>query len=122
MKSKFVESFEEQQRAVNDLALEKGFYDEASKMPLHAAVAEKLCLIHAEISEALEDIRKTGVIPEAEQILIHASKPAGFTVELADAVIRIMDLAEWLKLPLAEAIEKKHAYNKTRAYKHGKAF
>ncbi len=42
--------------------------------------------------------------------------------ELADAVIRIFDLAQALNLPLPEAIMEKHRYNSTRPYKHGKSF
>ena len=51
-----------------------------------ALVAEKLCLIHSEVSEAMEGHRKDMVdekLPEFDAI----------TVELADACIRIFDLA-----------------------------
>ena len=42
--------------------------------------------------------------------------------ELADAIIRIMDFAQEYDLNLADAILAKHEYNKSRPYKHGKAF
>jgi NTP pyrophosphatase (non-canonical NTP hydrolase) len=45
-----------------------------------------------------------------------------FTEELADTVIRIMDLAGSLRLDLADAIIKKIDYNRTRPHKHGKRF
>jgi hypothetical protein len=48
-----------------------------------------------------------------------AAKPEGFIVELADAVIRVCDLAGAMNLDLAAAIETKHRYNKTRPYRHG---
>lgn len=70
-------------------------------------VPTKLCLIHSEISEALEGHRKG--LPDDK--LPH--RPA-IEVELADAVIRIGDLAGFLKLDLAGAIAEKLEYNRTR--------
>lgn len=46
-------------------------------------------------------------------------KPEGFIVELADAVIRIADLAGALGLDLEAAIRVKHVYNATRPQRHG---
>ena len=42
--------------------------------------------------------------------------------ELADAVIRIMDLAEYLDIDLNQEIFIKHNINKTRPIKHNKKF
>ena len=39
--------------------------------------------------------------------------------ELADIVIRVGDLAERLGIDLGRAVEEKHAFNLTRAMKHG---
>jgi hypothetical protein len=86
-------------------------------------VPAKLALVHSELSEALEGHRKDlddDHLPEFKAI----------TVELADAVIRICDLAGALKLPLADAIAKKLQYNRTRldhkaatrAEAHGKKY
>ena len=69
-------------------------------------IPEKLCLIHSEISEALEVLRLENSIGE----------------ELADAVIRIMDLAEYLDIDLNQEIFIKHNINKTRPIKHNKKF
>ena len=72
-----------------------------------ALVAEKLCLIHSEVSEAMEGHRKDMVdekLPEFDAI----------TVELADALIRIFDLGGALDLDLGGAIVEKMAYNATR--------
>lgn len=70
--------------------------------------AEKLVLIHSELSEAVEAHRK-GLMDDK---LTHRS---GVEVELADAVIRIGDLAGALNLDLGGAIEEKLAFNKRRA-------
>jgi NTP pyrophosphatase (non-canonical NTP hydrolase) len=70
-------------------------------------VGTKLCLIHSEISEAMEGHRKglmDDKIPHRPMI----------EVELADAIIRIADLAEGLRLDLPGAIREKIIYNMTR--------
>lgn len=72
-----------------------------------ALVAEKLALIHSEVSEAMEAARKNLM----DDKLPHRK---GIEVELADAVIRILDLAGALNLDLAGAIQEKLAYNATR--------
>lgn len=71
-------------------------------------VPVKLCLIHSEISEAMEGHRKNLM----DEHLPHRSM---LEVELADAVIRIADLAGALGLDLGGAIAEKMAYNATRA-------
>lgn len=71
-------------------------------------VGEMLCLIHSEISEAMEGHRK-GL---ADDKLPHRKM---FEVELADAVIRIADLAGAMGLDLGGAVTEKLAYNAKRA-------
>lgn len=69
---------------------------------------EKLCLVHSEISEAMEGFRKDA----NDEHLPHRKS---FEVELADAVIRIFDLAGRAELDLGAAISEKLAYNAQRA-------
>lgn len=72
-----------------------------------ALVAEKLCLTHSEISEAMEGHRRDSMddhLPNRKMI----------EVELADAYIRIADLAGLLDLDLAGAVVDKLAYNAQR--------
>lgn len=92
------------------ISSEKGFWDGDQNK------AEKIALIHSELSEALEGIRegtdRSDKIPEftpAEE-------------ELADAIIRICDMAEGFNLDLARAIMAKMEYNETREHMHGKNF
>ena len=72
-----------------------------------AIVAEKLCLIHSEVSEAMEASRKNLM----DDKLTHRK---GVEVELADAVIRILDLCGALELDLDGAITEKLIFNLTR--------
>lgn len=71
-------------------------------------VPEQLCLIHSEISEAMEGHRK-GLMDDK---LPHRKM---IEVELADAIIRIGDLAGGLDLDLAGAIVEKMAFNRSRS-------
>ena len=66
-----------------------------------------LCLVHSEISEAMEGDRKNLM----DDHLPHRSM---LEVELADAVIRILDIAEWKGFDLQDAIIEKVEYNKNR--------
>lgn len=75
-----------------------------------AFVASRLALVHSEISEALEGYRK-GLMDD------HLPEYPMSDVEIADAMIRLFDLAGYLGMEstLGEIIEKKLAYNRTRA-------
>lgn len=70
--------------------------------------AQKLCLIHSEISEAMEGHRKSLMddkLPHREMV----------EVELADAVIRIYDLAGRAGYDVIGAMVEKLEYNAHRA-------
>lgn len=71
-------------------------------------IGEMLCLIHSEISEAMEGARK-GLQDD------HLPHRTMLEVELADAVIRIMDMAGGLHLDIGGAIAEKLNYNEHRA-------
>lgn len=114
-------------KLVHTLAREKGWY-EKPKTPLEAQM-----LIVSEIGEAAEEVRK-GTLPiyahstcldvpvtttNYEDIREQNLKPEGEVIELADAIIRILDYAEYRGFDIARAVELKHNYNKSRSYKHG---
>lgn len=84
---------------------EAGWWDEPDTVE---TVPAKLCLIHSEISEAMEGARKDLMddkLPHRKMV----------EVELADAMIRIADLAGHLDLDLAGAIVEKMEFNKSRS-------
>ena len=90
-----------------------------------ASVLERLALVHSEISEALEFARKVDDLHELVTVRYEDDgtgrmKPEGYAVELADAVIRILDSAEAYGISLVSVIHDKMAYNEGREYMHGK--
>ena len=50
---------------------------------------------------------------------ITLGKPCGLASELADTIIRILDTAHHMNIPVTEALVRKHQYNLTRPYRHG---
>lgn len=70
-------------------------------------VLNLLCLVHSEVSEACEGVRKN--LPDDK--LPHRSM---FEVELADVFIRIFDIAGAHKLDLGGAIAEKLNFNAVR--------
>jgi hypothetical protein len=131
------------QNEIHQIAVDHGFWEASTN------IGEKIALIHSELSEALEEYRsgnmdlrraldlnpkidtmeqgeKYGglrylsegkVVPPREWMI---EKPEGFPVELADAVIRILDLASWLGIDIGAVMDMKIAYNKTRPHLHGR--
>ena len=95
---------------VHEWAKRKGFWDE-DRNP-----GEIIALMHSELSEALEAMRKGNPFDE------HVPEFSNLEVELADLVIRVLDYSAGCKLRVGDAIAAKMAYNETRPHKHGKKF
>lgn len=110
---------------INELV--KLAYDNADTHGFHAKgpmtterVLARLSLIHAEVSEAVEDARQIEPTDLNIQMMGEGGKPVGFPSEMADIIIRIADLCGELNIDLNRAVMKKMAYNATRPFMHGK--
>lgn len=91
------------------MAREHGFWKSKN-------TGEKIALIHSELSEGLEAFRN-GNPPDE-----HCTELSNAEVELADAVIRIFDLADQKGFNIGKAIVTKMLVNSSRPYRHGKKF
>lgn len=93
---------------VHQMAKDKGWWDEErTPLEIHA-------LIHSEISEATEAYRN-----DMDVGWHKGEKPCGEPVELADAVIRIMDYFGHMGWSLESVLYLKMKYNEERPYRHG---
>lgn len=84
-----------------------------------ATFGERIALIHSELSEALEVFRETPELHDSFVSRYVDGKPEGIPSELADVVIRVLDLCESVGIDLERAVIEKMDYNDGRAYRHG---
>lgn len=116
-------------------ARSNGFFDTEKN------IGEMLCLIHSEVSEALEADRNNHYASAMvncdeeyvdemqttnDKMYFHQEFSAciknTFEDELADVMIRVMDLASFKGIDLEYHIKMKMAYNSLREHKHSKKY
>lgn len=123
-------------KEVHENAVKHGWWDKPPTLP------EALCLIHAELSEALEEYRNGAPLvygtcvlaaedckfssncdnvgrPDAGGEKEGACKPEGIAVELADVILRTLDLMAALGVDVDAVVMAKHRYNIGREFRHG---
>ena len=97
---------------LHETAVEKGFWDGEYS---HDKIGNKLALVHSEVTEVLEAIRKS-----------HGSEK--IVEEMADVIIRLLDVyaamrnEETVMHSLDEVLKNKMSINKERARLHGNLF
>lgn len=109
----------------------KGFWDQERN------IGEALMLIVTELAEGLETHRKTGTIKLVDEMVKKSMSEMtddefkehfalmvkdSFQDEMADALIRILDLCGGLDIDIDWHVAAKMRYNSTRARLHGKQY
>lgn len=140
-KMEVMESITELAKDVSKGNRERGFWDNYEgtkelKGLRQAFISQMLMLIVSELSEALEALRKDNTATEYNVEAIKNWVDNGVTFktefeqnikdkfedEIADAFIRILDLAGGLGIDLGFFVKNKLLYNSLREKKHGKNF
>lgn len=124
---------------------EKGWRPRPEEMPMGKVernMGELIALLHSEVSEAFEAHRNNEPKlwfeyeipgPNGETLKNKPTdgfsdqpsfggvlgKPQGIASELADVLIRLVDMAQEHDIPLISATISKHEFNQTRPWKHG---
>lgn len=131
-------NFNEIAKTINDNMRAKGFWDKERNL------GEALMLVNTELCEGLEAVRggkysKMGeylqgavMIDEGQApvevknqkkvLLFETTVKDTFEDEIADAFIRLLDLAGGYNIDLDTHIQEKTTYNLSRARLHGKSF
>lgn len=94
-------------------AVEKGWHEK------DRTIGDLICLMHSELSEALEEHRNGKAPNEIYFNPEKPTKPEGIPVELADCVIRIFDFCGKYDIDLQKVINDKMIYNQSRPHRHG---
>lgn len=101
---------------IHQNAVAHGWWDNGERN-----VGELLMLCVSELAEAFEEYRNGREMTETyySKDKQGNDKMEGVPSELADTVIRIMDLCGYYGIDIESVIAEKHEYNKGRPYKHG---
>lgn len=105
-------NLEEVAYGIHSNAIDKGFWDPNTPDNHIVFYLKQLAMIHSEVSEVLEAIRKE----KGEEVIVE---------EMADVLIRLLDL--WagmqrdgaVRTPLTDALIKKTSVNTSRPRMHG---
>lgn len=103
-------------KEIHQIAVEHGWWENERNF------GESLALVHSEVSEVLEDWRHGRSMDTIQwEVGPHSGKPkpAGIPIEMADIIIRVLDLCAFYGIDIETAITEKIAYNRERPYRHG---
>jgi NTP pyrophosphatase (non-canonical NTP hydrolase) len=92
----------------HECALNKGWYQGRKR-----EAPELLCLIHSEVSETLEALRNGN--PPSD----HLPNTCQAEEEMADVIIRCLDMCAYMGWNIGEVVRLKMAHNWQRPHRHG---
>ncbi len=104
-------------REVHELAVKKGWYDADALQ----TDAESVMMIVTECAETVEEMRRGRRV----FVVNGEGRPEGVLVELADTLIRTLDLMQHVierdmpNLTIEKVVLAKHDFNKGREHQHG---
>ena len=90
-------------KEIHEYAKDKGFYPDNLKHPY--VVPVKLALVNEEVAEVLTAHR--------------CNDDEHIGEEIADVIIRLLDLAYYLDIDIEKEIKRKHEINLNRPFRHG---
>jgi NTP pyrophosphatase (non-canonical NTP hydrolase) len=93
-----------------------GFWDPGEGS---ATFVERIALVISECAEVIEEVRENRPVTEIR--VREDGKPLGIPTELADILIRVLDIAGGYGIEIGDAVAMKMRYNAGRPHKHGKA-
>ncbi len=101
---------------IHENALEHGWWDKGERN-----VGELFMLCVSELAEAFEEYRNGKKMDEVyySKDTQGINKPEGIPSEIADVIIRLLDICGFYNINIGEMVMEKHLYNKSRPYRHG---
>jgi NTP pyrophosphatase (non-canonical NTP hydrolase) len=115
-------------KQIHKNAIDKGFFEKEKN------IGEMLCLIHSEVSEALEADRNDKhcavsilgvngwVDNDYFKVAFKNHVKGTFEEEMADIIIRVLDLCAFLEIDIEQFIKCKTRFNSLREKYHGKKY
>lgn len=103
-------------KIVHENSVEHGWWENERNF------GELLMLIVTEVAEVMEDWRHGRSMNTVQwEVGPHSGlpKPAGIPIELADIIIRVLDLCAAYDIDIDDALKEKISYNRNRPYRHG---
>jgi NTP pyrophosphatase (non-canonical NTP hydrolase) len=101
-------------KQIHETAVKHGWWENNDRN-----FGEAIALCHSELSESLEEYRNGKKFDEVYFNEKNPEKPEGVFVELADCIVRILDLAGKYNIDMDKIIQQKMNYNESRPYRHG---